>query len=457
MSNNINHKHLIGGLNISVDNNTNLHDSNYFTDNIVLGVKSENDFTALEIDSSLGITNIPKLNHYVNAYTLTYVTNNTNNESSTNFVHSYSTYIYPNVDGLYKSYHVAITAYTLPTKHYVDKLIELKDALIYRGTMTPSDDRNGNFTFQPTGNVNTEEGAMLTAYTTAGSVYKVDKTGYFGETLVHAGDMIISYSDATLSTSTTGWNIIEMHISHDNVSSKKINVETGATNRLLTNAYIDHTGKLSYTYIHLLENQITHPTSVSESNRQYVEYVDIEHNPATNDIYVSYHTKVLKFNNTGVQDPGTNSGVIDTFGDSTYRFITNVFQNIDGHLSYTYVDVKTYSHHNTYCLNEVISTTENPKFIINSVYLDDNGVEQKLPKEHFVAFAQKYTNNRIGFFTIVDQGIFELRLRSGYVYSWENDAVIVDAQVDGVYYSAEIADLKSLKSNAKIVLKKVVQ
>jgi hypothetical protein len=304
---------------------------------------------------------------------LTYVTNNTNNESSTNFVHSYSTYIYPNVDGLYKSYHVAITAYTLPTKHYVDKLIELKDALIYRGTMTPSDDRNGNFTFQPTGNVNTEEGAMLTAYTTAGSVYKVDKTGYFGETLVHAGDMIISYSDATLSTSTTGWNIIEMHISHDNVSSKKINVETGATNRLLTNAYIDHTGKLSYTYIHLLENQIAHPTSVSESNRQYVEYVDIEHNPATNDIYVSYHTKVLKFNNTGVQDPGTNSGVIDTFGDSTYRFITNVFQNIDGHLSYTYVDVKTYSHHNTYCLNEVISTTENPKFIINSVYLDDNG------------------------------------------------------------------------------------
>ena len=91
------------------------------------------------------------------------------------------------------------------------------------------------------------------------------------------------------------------------------------------------------------------------------------------------------------------------------------------------------------------------------VYLDENGVEQKLAKGHFVAFAQKYTNNRIGFFTIVDLGKFELRLRTGYTYSWENDAVIVDAQVDGGYYSVEIADLKSLKSNPKIVLKKVVQ
>jgi hypothetical protein len=166
-----------------------------------------------------------------------------------------------------------------------------------------------------------------------------------------------------------------MHITHDNTSDKKINVETGSENRLLTNVRILHDGMLTYTYIHLLEHQITHNTSLTESSRQYVEYVDIEHNPATNDIFVSYHTKVLKFNNTGVHDTGTDKGVIDTFGDDTYRFITNVYQDIDGHLSYTYVDVKTYSHHNTYNLGEQYATGSDPspRYIINSIYLDDTG------------------------------------------------------------------------------------
>jgi hypothetical protein len=375
---NTKHKNLIGGLTISSDPIF-AYSSNYFSDTLIFGIKGNSDTTVIEASRN-GVVNIPDLNYYVNAYTLSYNTNNTNVETNVNFISAYSTYIYPYTDYRtdYLSYRVAIMAYTLPTKHYVDKLLELKDALLYRGTLTPATSSgNSPGIFQATHVENSEIGSMGYTYTSAGSVYKVDSTGYFGNTLVHAGDMIISYRDDAKLDTTEGWNVIEMHISHDNTSVKQINPEFDAENRLLSNVRILHDGMLTYTYVHLLENEYSIDTdNLSETSRKYVEYINVHEISDSNDIYVSYYTKILKFNNTGVRNDGTDGeGHIDTFGDDSYRFITNIYQDIDGHLSYTYVDVKTYSHHNTYCLGEFTETHNNGDelYIINSIRLDDTG------------------------------------------------------------------------------------
>lgn len=372
--NNIPYKSIVGGLNITHDiYNSYSSNTDYFTESIIFGVKAKDNKTVIEADALSGVVNIPKLQYYVNAYTLTYGTHPTNEDTSLGFINAYSTYIFPviNESYAYTSYHVAIMAYTLPTKHYVDRLLELKDALIYRGTLTPNEVEGVDFPgiFQATTSLpDTESGAMSYSYTTAGSVYKVSTTGYFGNIHVHAGDMIISYSDSATIDSIEGWNVIEMHITHENESKKQLNKQTNAENRVLSNIKILHDGKLTYTYTHILENQIEHNSYVTDTSRQYVEYVDVEHNESTNDIYITYHTKILKFDNIPHKPDN-----IDLFGDNTYQFIINIHQDVDGHLSYEYTYVKTYSHHNTYCYNEVITTTDNPRYIINSIYLDDVG------------------------------------------------------------------------------------
>lgn len=368
--NNIPYKSIIGGLNITTDVEHSYQGSlNYFSENIIFGVKAKDNKTVIEADALSGIVNIPKLQYYVNAYTLTYSINNTNAETNTNFINSYSTYIFPVVDATYSyiSYHVAIMSYTLPTKHYVDKLLELKDAFIYRGTITPNENTSTNpGVFQATGQLNSEEGAMGISYTSAGSVYKIDSTGYFGDKHVHAGDMIISYSDLATTSSTNYWNVIETHITHDNISQKLLNTES-SENRLLTNVKLLHNGTLTYTYTNLIGNEVNHTTTLSETNRKYVEFVEI--NNDNNNIVVTYNTKTLKFNNISSEDPNINLCY-----DSSYQFITNINQDIDGHLSYTYSIIKSHNHTTDSGVKNGISDIGNDNVnVLTGVNIDDSG------------------------------------------------------------------------------------
>ena len=65
-------------------------------------------------------------------------------------------------------------------------------------------------------------------------------------------------------------------------------------------------------------------------------------------------------------------------------------------------------------------------------------------------------SSRIGSLTVGDNGNYTLSLRSEYQFNWESDPIEVTYEKNGEYYSATIADLKTLVESTNIKLTKVV-
>ena len=58
--------------------------------------------------------------------------------------------------------------------------------------------------------------------------------------------------------------------------------------------------------------------------------------------------------------------------------------------------------------------------------------------------------------TVGENGNYTLSLRSEYQFNWESDPIEVTYEANGDYYSATIADLKTLVESTDIQLTKVV-
>lgn len=98
-----------------------------------------------------------------------------------------------------------------------------------------------------------------------GEVWKVTKDGWFGNKFIHAGDMLLSYSDKATQDNTEYWVVIESHISYLNNSGavggfSTTNIKESDNNNLyldkfVSNINISDDGKLSYTYSNILFTQ----------------------------------------------------------------------------------------------------------------------------------------------------------------------------------------------------------
>lgn len=90
------------------------------------------------------------------------------------------------------------------------------------------------------------------------------------------------------------------------------------------------------------------------------------------------------------------------------------------------------------------------------VYMRD-GVPTAVPAGSFVPFEMAPSYNRIGTIAIADDGEFELRLRSEYVYSWAVGVVKFQFTYGGVIYEAQFDSLaelyEALSGDEDVVLK----
>ena len=71
---------------------------------------------------------------------------------------------------------------------------------------------------------------------------------------------------------------------------------------------------------------------------------------------------------------------------------------------------------------------------------------------HAVSFHNKSDNSRIISTTVKSDGTYALYIMNDKVKNWEGEPIIVFAQRQGDYYTAEIADLKTLATSPDIVL-----
>ena len=148
-------------------------------------------------------------------------------------------------DGVSLSHTISYQVTGIPTKKYIDELIEANDALRYCGTVTVSAEENGAFTL--THNPSAAPGhGEVTPDTTRGAVYKVTNIGFFGTQRVSPGDMIISYTDTTTASSFEGWDVI-----NENIDLRQLNRSALNGKAVITNVSLTADGTFSYTYSNL--------------------------------------------------------------------------------------------------------------------------------------------------------------------------------------------------------------
>lgn len=292
-------------------------DTTLFTKHIV-DLNKEREYTA---DEAVG-----------NTVPVVYLLNNTSNNGTI-------------VDRTYLNY----STIEVPTKNYLDNLMQANDALRYCGTVDASASANGTITlhYHPSGNTSgfDENNPDLLK----GAVYKITNTGYIGSERVTPGDMIISYADSpspTLVNPITGWDVINENIDIRQSNSTSEN-ELDST-LVVTNVHISADGELTYTYspISIRTFDRTNP-SAGESLRTLDEGV-ASYNISTNStgnigipvityVGTSYTglTHDLEFKVSYIyasQNHHSYQGT-QTAGN---RVITNVNLSNDGKLSYSY-------------------------------------------------------------------------------------------------------------------------
>ena len=106
--------------------------------------------------------------------------------------------------------------------------------------------------------------------------------------------------------------------------------------------------------------------------------------------------------------------------------------------------------------DEAVFNTSNAPITGTITYGDDASTQTIVPKNAFVIFKLKRNSSRIGSLTVGDNGNYTLSLRSEYQFNWESDPIEVTYEENGDYYSATIADLKTLVESTDIQLTKVV-
>ena len=76
-----------------------------------------------------------------------------------------------------------------------------------------------------------------------------------------------------------------------------------------------------------------------------------------------------------------------------------------------------------------------------------DGVKVPIPAGSFVPFESLPSYNRIGTVALGDQGLFELRLRSEYKYSWDTGVVKFQYTEGNTIYEKEYLSLSALYSD----------
>ena len=276
------------------------------------------------------------------------------------------------------SYSICTNSYILPTKQYVDKLLESKDVFRFAGVFEPTltdisfaqtKDNHlvvGNWTTYVTYSYEGSDNIDVLD-TSKGAVFRVSKRGWFGTYVVEGGDLILSYSDEATSYSDFNWAIIETHMNWvNNTGAYLLNENHGQ--RLLSNLHLTDSGILSYTYTY-----IYHSYTTGQDNDGFLSNIALVNED--NAIKVTYvHTYFRNIEDTG------GSTDINLMDQESLRFAYNVNLDSTGQLHVSYYTLDNLRHHHNQKNNTstssayyTYSTGENDLYYISNVNLDSNG------------------------------------------------------------------------------------
>ena len=328
-------------------------------------------------------------------------------------------------DGNATSHTVSYQIAGLPTKKYVDDLIQANDALRYCGTVKPSSTVSGNITLSHESSAGTAHGT--TPDTSRGAVYKVSESGYIGSAYVVASDTLISYLDNASSNTATGWNIINGNVDL-RTGTPASQANPNSSTRVLTNVSINNSGTLSYTYTELAaetnRGTINNPTSglitkqssstnynlsTSETNKGFpvITKVELTQDGATTKLSYSYS---YIYASTVHHSVGTHTKANETI-KLTYStpksLVTNVTLSSTGTLTYTYTDIiveeayrSTYSTYSEYSVGLDSIIYNGTSGVVTDIYIDN-------AKKLNVSYTNLSTasDNTYNFIKSVSQGV----------------------------------------------------
>ena len=317
----------------------------------------------------------------------------------------------------------------LPTKKYVDDLIEANDALRYCGTVTPASAANGNITLS---HYQTEDDPELVnpghhtkPDTSRGAVYKVSSTGYIGLEYVKAGDMIISYQDNAVANTYVGWDVINENLHLITINPTQAYNPT--QNRVLTNVHLTDDGTFSYTYYPLTvqNNQATNNNLVQQSTggSAFIQQTDLNrlHDVTNIGIPVLTAVKLTQTNlttelsysytyiysnqghhtyNVGEDTEAGNNPSYVALDMNPFNVMTGISISYDGKISYSYTPVvildAEHSHgadqgELSYGLNYIKGSTGDTTGVITELYLSSY-VDPVSGETHVNTLSYAYTN-----------------------------------------------------------------
>lgn len=272
------------------------------------------------------------------------------------------------------TYNLNFNTYILPTKRYVDKLLAAKDVFRFAGTFTPTDttwttdpkDHTVRGSWKPSVTPSTDvdnDQQYSYSYTnedfSAGAVWKVTSTGWFGSTYVMGGDLVISYDDAAKNNNDAGWAVIDTQIAFmENYGTYSTYKGNGALlndpdlrNFFITNINLSDTGYLTYSYAGILTEYRTDSSSTNarglitksgnDRNPKFLSNISlIRHN---NRIELAYTYTDFYSCYTTPEEPQYTD--IDVMENANLQFVYDVYLSNDGILSYSKYTMKGFKHH----------------------------------------------------------------------------------------------------------------
>ena len=282
----------------------------------------------------------------------------------------------------------------VPTKKYVDDLIEANDAMRYRGTVVPASSSSGNITLKY------DTAKYSTADVSTGAVYKVSASGYIGSAYVVPGDMIISYMDPASSNSATGWNIINENVNL-RTATPSSSTNSDGTKRVLTNVSLNNTGTLSYTYAELavstntatianigeIRNKLSasnnYNINTSDSNKGFpvITSVSLTQDGVTTKLSYSYSYIYAGTGHHSTKTAANSGTTVKLTYETASNLVTSVSLSTNGELQYTYSPVivetafsSTYATYSTYStgIDSIKRSGDVDKGVLTNIFIDDN-------------------------------------------------------------------------------------
>lgn len=274
------------------------------------------------------------------------------------------------------TYNLNFNTYVLPTKRYVDKLLAAKDVFRFAGTFTPTDTTwttntkdhtvrgSWNPSVAPRDDQDNDEQYSY-SYSdkdfSAGAVWKVTSTGWFGSTYVMGGDLVISYDDAAISTNDKGWAVIDTQIAFmENYGTYSTYKGNGALlndsdkdlrNFFITNINLSDTGYLTYTYAGILAEYRTDSSSMNarglitktgkDNNKKFLSNISLIRHDDRIELAYTYSDFYSCYTTPG-EAQYTN---IDVMENENLQFVYDVYLSPDGILSYSKYTMRGFKHH----------------------------------------------------------------------------------------------------------------